>query len=223
MLNIRRGFGRLLPLAALVVALPACDVTDPLEGVDLILETDDAPVSMNATVAVVPGEITSTTTTVSKPSEIKSVSDIASLTLKPSDFTFAATSGLRTASADASMGSGTIEVMITMNYANHSIRMGGTVTIVNNVVTDVTPAKYFDLRNFARYKESVIRTMYLFGVPQPEITAFETMTVEEVQAALEGAINQGAFSLTVNVTTSSPELTGSLRIGGFSLGGKFRL
>ncbi|MEX2611771.1 MAG: hypothetical protein WEA24_17750 [Gemmatimonadota bacterium] len=86
MLSAQRRFLRPLLAVAVLLALPACDAKDPLEGVDLILEVEDAPVAIQASIQVVPNQVTSVSTNVGAPSDVKSVQDITSIAVDPADF-----------------------------------------------------------------------------------------------------------------------------------------
>ncbi|MEX0893999.1 MAG: hypothetical protein WEB88_17655, partial [Gemmatimonadota bacterium] len=135
MLSAQRRFLRPLLAVAVLLALPACDAKDPLEGVDLILEVEDAPVAIQASIQVVPNQVTSVSTNVGAPSDVKSVQDITSIAVDPADFGYTQSAGLRAASSASAAASGNINVVLRIG----NVGLAALLTVQDNVVTNVAP------------------------------------------------------------------------------------
>ena len=84
-------------LVVAAAAMPACDIKDPLENVDIRLDIKDAPIQFSGnegSVAVSTEQAGITTASVSMDSDIEEVADLQTIHLDPADFTFTSTAGV---------------------------------------------------------------------------------------------------------------------------------
>ena len=217
MFSAQRRFVRPIMAVAVLLALPACDAKDPLEGVDLILEVDDAPVAVGASMQVVPNQVSSVSINVGASSDIKSVQEITSIMLDPTDFSYTQSAGLRAASSVSAAASGNINVVLRIG----NVGLAALLTVQDNVVTNVAPRQLLNLTNFSAWKQAVLDIVENMPESQrPDFSTFENMNPEEVKQELVDLLG-GTFQLHIHVHTSNPELTGTLTLSEFSLGGTF--
>jgi hypothetical protein len=215
--NTRAMATMVLAVSALATA---CDFKDPLEGVQIKLDVQDAPITVsNASVVAKAGQPAVSTTTVNSPSDIESIDDLKVIRFKPADFTYTNSGAFQTSNAmtmNLTQASGTVSVLVMVA----GIPIPGTpiqVTISNNVVTSVTPAA-LDLRT-AVFSKSAIEALInsLPAGSRPALPAgWATMTEAQAKAAIQEALANDSFSLTF-VVNATGDLNGTLRINGFSI------
>lgn len=206
-------------VALALLGLAGCDVSDPLEGVDLILDVPDAPVELDETSGTVPvqsGETSATNSTVANETDIKEVRELRTVRLDPSFFSFesSATASATRAAAAGSTGtaSGTLVVAVFFN----GVPIPGLpveLTIDEDVVTDVSPNS-IDLAG-ASIDASAL-TALLDDLPAdqvPALEAWEEMSVSEVI----DRINEGLVTrdVPVSVVVTNDDLEGTFRIEKF--------
>lgn len=200
------------------LGLTACDVSEPLENVDLILDVPDAPVEMDeasGTVPVRPGETSATNSTVPNETDIKEVRELRTIRLDPSFFSFesaAASASGGPAGSAAGTSSGTITVAVFFN----GVPIPGLpveVTIDDDGVTDVTPSS---ISLAEASVDAPALTELLDDLPaeeKPSLEAWEGMSVPDIIER----INQGLASrdVPISVVLTNDGLDGTFRIQKF--------
>lgn len=208
----------LLTAGLALLGAAACDVPDPLEGVDLIVDVPDAPVELDAasgTVSIEPGRTVATNSTVANETDIETVRELRSVRLDPSFFSFessAITTPAGTAAAGAARASGTIVVAVFLN----GVPVPGfpvEITVVEDEVTDVSPGS---IPIATAEVDAVSLRALLDDLPAdetPPLEAWEEMSLSDIIAR----INQGLADrdLPVSVVVRSEELGGTFRIQRF--------
>lgn len=228
-LRARRAAAAALVLA---VAGAAC-VSDPFEGVDLILDVTDARVELGAvdgTIEVRSGETTVKSSVVANASDIGEVRELRWLAFGLADLSFQASgapaagvvAGAAGAAAhafsSAASGSGTISLGVFLN----GVPVPGTpilVTVTDGVVTQVIPSLLLTASWLVKASELLALLESLPPGSQPDLKDWENLTLDQVIAE----INQGlaAASLpVVLVATADGDLDGSLRLHAFEFAGR---
>jgi hypothetical protein len=197
-----------------VLALGACDITDPLEDVDLLLDIPDAPVEIPAalgSVQVSPGEPTANSGTASNDSDIDRVELLRSIQIEPGFFSFApATASLTAGSSIAAAQDGTIRVFLFLG----GVPIPGTpvvLTVQNGAVTDVQP-RQIEMES-ATIDQSAVES-FLASLPaasRPDLSAWESMTLDEVVAEMNAALASGSIPFAIGVEATG-DLSGTLRL-----------
>lgn len=209
---------RLLVLAVLpaLLFLSACEVTDPLEDVNLLLDVDDAVVDLGSgiVVSVQPGSPSAATETVRNDFDVASVEELRAVRLKPEFFAFAAAGAGKQAGVRST---GTIAVYVFVAgipLPNTPI----TLTIENSVVRSVSPNTINLLGTTYDVDRSTIEAFFEDLPPeeQPDLKAWQTMTIDEVRNELNAALSSSAFPIAIGTIVSSSDpndpLTGSLEL-----------
>lgn len=203
--------------AASLFVLGGCDVTDPLENVDLKLDIKDAPVVLrgeSGAVAVQAGTGAAQSTHVSMSSDVDEVSSIQKVSFKPANFTFSGASGYGAGSS--ANASGTIRFLI----AVAGIPIPGmpvTVTVSNNVVTSISPSE-IDLAS-PSYDKGAVEALYGKITAGPALPSnWSSLTAQQAVKAITDAITTKNFS--VHLLVYSDDLTGRLKVGEFSIDGQ---
>lgn len=210
---------KLVRPAALCVALlglAACDITNPLEDVDLILDIDSAPVAIPAslgTIQVSPNSPRANSGTATNDSDIDHIEELHSITIKPSFLTFTPASasangnGARMAAAEQD---GTIRIFLFLGL----VPVPGTpvvVTVQNGAVTDVDPQEIqigsatIDAASVSSFIES------LPADSRPELDGWQSMTVDEVVDQINASLASGTIPFAFGVETTG-DLSGTLRL-----------
>ncbi|MEX2611772.1 MAG: hypothetical protein WEA24_17755 [Gemmatimonadota bacterium] len=104
-----------------------------------------------------------------------------------------------------------------------NVGLAALLTVQDNVVTNVAPRQLLDLdaARFNAWKQSVLDVVESMPAGQrPDFSAFEDMSLEEVKQELRTLLGS-SFQLHIHVHTNNPELTGTLTVQEFSLGGRF--
>ena len=214
-----------LNIAFLVVAaaaMPACDFKDPLENVDIRLDIEDAPIQFSGnegTVTVSTEQANITTANVSMDSDIEEVEDLKVVRLKAEDFSFTPSAGAQASNGFMSLvqASGQLQLGLLVS----GLPVPGfpvTLTIVNNVVTDVSP----DEINFSNvvYQKDQIEAMInaLPASQRPNLPSnWDNLTVAQAKQLIEDELGKAGFDISIVVNVISGDLNGSLTLGEFSV------
>jgi hypothetical protein len=210
-----RRFALLLLLA---LGLSACEVTDPLEDIELRLAVDDVPIDLGAglTVQVSPDQPTVVSNVVSIDlGDVDAVGLINRVNLTAGAFTF--TPGSAKAGVAAS---GQINLVVVFG----GMPIGPvTLEVRDSVVQSVTPTQVLG-QTIVRDEAYVSGLLERLGVRAPQLPAgWPDLTVDQAKTALRDAFNSGSvpISLLVEVTESDPDnpLVGSLRLNQITLSG----
>lgn len=198
-------------LALAVFALAGCEVTNPLEDVELRVDVTDAPVAIPAsagTVAVRSDAPTANSGTATNDTDIERVEELRTIRLQPSYFSFAsAVAGADRAGPNATIAaqSGTIRIFIFLG----GVPIPDTpivVTVEDNVVTGVAPQE-IEIAS-ATINAGTIES-FLDSLPPgsvPDLAdGWQTMTVDEVVAEINQALASSSIAFTIGV-----EATGGL-------------
>jgi len=214
-MKITRGA---LPLFA-ALALGACEITDPLDGVDIHLDIEDVPVALNSpSVAVATGTATQANVSFSFPSAVTSVEDISEITLLPSFFTYTPAAGGPGATAGGSMASGV--VLVGVETTTGIPLLGVRLTITNDAITGVSPTN----SPLAAMAESIRTSAQAVIALQPALAArfqpWLNITVDQLFAQINALLTSPAGGLRFVVTPISGNVNGSLSLSQFLLSGK---
>lgn len=192
-----------------ILALAACDVTNPLEDVELRLNVQNAPVEIPAsvgTVVVRSGEPTINEGTATNDTDIDRVEDLESITIDPSFFTYtpAAAGGAGASAAPAASLDGTIRLFIFLG----GVPVPGTpvaLTVEDAVVTAVEPQELViagstvDASAVAAFIES------LPAESRPQLDDWQSMTIDQVIGEINAALSSGSVPIAIGI-----EATGGL-------------
>lgn len=210
---------KLVRPAALCVAflgLAACDITNPLEDVDLLLDIDSAPVAIPAslgTIQVSPNSPRANSGTATNDSDIDRIEELRSITIKPSSLTFTPASGAATGSAARTIAAdqdGTIRVFLFLG----DVPVPGTpivVTVQDGAVTGVNPQEIqigsatIDASSVSSFIES------LPAGSRPDLDDWESMTVDEVVDQINASLASGSIPFAFGVETTG-DVSGTLRL-----------
>lgn len=216
-----RTITRLLTTAALplvLLGLTGCEVTDPLEGVDLRIDLTDASVEIPESVGSVtvdPDRPTAASGSITNETDIASIEELKAIKLEPGFFVF--TSAPTALAAEGAEGP-------TVAAANGTIRvflfMGGvplpdmpiTLTVENDEVTAVTPQT---ITIAGSTVDAAAIEAYLEALPEedrPELDDWQSMTIDQVVAEINAALSSSSFPFTIGVEATG-ELSGTLRLG----------
>ncbi len=201
-------------LSMAVLALGACDITDPLKDVDLLLDIEDAPVEIPAelgSVQVSPGEPTANSGTASNDSDIDRVEVLRSIQIEPGFFSFMpATGSVSGASSIAAAQDGSIRIFLFLG----GVPIPGTpvlLTVQNAEVVDVQP-RQIQLGSATIDQSSV--ESFLASLPaasRPALSAWQSMTLDEVVAEMNAALASGSIPFAIGVEATG-DLSGTLRL-----------
>lgn len=197
-----------------LLVLTACEVTNPLEDVELRLDVQNAPVEIPAstgTVAVRSGEPTVNSGTATNDTDIERVEQLKSITLDASFFSYtpAAASGAAGATTAASVD-GTIRLFIFLG----GVPVPGTpivLTVSDAVVTAVEPREVVIAG--ATVNASTIGAFIESLPPQsrPELDDWQSMTIDEVIGEINAALSSGSVPIAIGVEATGG-LDGSLQL-----------
>jgi len=203
-----------LPLFA-ALALGACEITDPLEGVDIHLDIEDVPVNINSpAVAVAPGTMTEVNTNVSFAGTVSSVKDISEITLHPSYFTFTPAAGGPGSSAAGGMASGSLFVAVA---SGGQPILAVTVHITNDVVTGVTPA-VADLEAMtASIRANAEAAVAAVPATAARFASWRSLTSHQLIETVGSMLTSNDASLTLLVIPFTGNLWGSFSLSQFQL------
>ena len=212
---------RVLTVAAglvLLFGISACEVTDPLEDVELIVDVEDASVDLGGSgvgVAVQDGETSASTTAIGNELDVDGV-ELNTVNIKPSFFAF--TEG-GTAKGASLLDSGTLTLVVSIGLPPNGPLYplpAVTVTIENNVVTDVQPRSIsllggtYDIPRIQAIIESLPEN------ERPNMTALGGLTIAQTKAAAEAALSN-ATGFLFSIVVQSNGISGTLTLSELSI------
>lgn len=185
-----------------VLFFTACDGIDPqiqFSGQDVSLGSAAANLSVQA------GQSTVQSGTISG-DDIPNDADLDEITLETSAMQFSATS--------KRAQSGSMDLMVTAGgYPIYA----GTITVVNDVVTDINPSK-----TVIGVINATTVNRILGAVPadqRPSLQNYDGMTAGAIATAINTALKASSVALAVVVTNVTGDLRGSLTVSEMELGG----
>lgn len=197
----------------------ACDIKDPLEGVNVRLKLDDAPVELDGPIlTIVPGQLSEQVKTVTIDEPIESLDEFTGVTLSPSSIAY--TPGSAVMAGDmansSSAASGELGVWVYMKNPTRYL-MGARITVVNNTVTAIEPA--------AVTAPALVNTMKalaqqsIAAVPNSSaiLSAAQNLTLAELTATLNALLTSQNIQLGFGVVNLSGNLTGTIQIKNFKI------
>lgn len=197
-----------------ILALMACDVTNPLEDVELRLDIQNAPVEIPAsvgTIVVRSGEPTVNEGTATNDTDIDRIEDLQSINLDPSFFSYtAAASGAAASAAPAASLDGTIRLFIFLG----GVPVPGTpvvLTVDDAVVTAVEPQE-IDIAGSTVNASTI--AAFIESLPpesRPQLDDWQSMTIDEVIAEINAALASGTVPIALGVETTGG-LEGTLQL-----------
>lgn len=206
-------------LVALVgLGLLSCDVGGPLEGVDLVLDVEDASVSVgNVTTEVRTDRPTIRTQDANPDVGVKDVRQVRSIRLKSEYFTFSPAAGSQSKSGANAMSSGVLDVWVFFgSYPLPSTPIS--LTITDDVITDIDPSTLdFGGGSYTIDVEELEQLLADLGADAPDLGDWENATIDEVEAAINAALEAEGSPFSIAVEVVEGDLSGSLTIDQFSI------
>lgn len=206
-------------LSLSTIGLSGCDISDPLEGTNLVLDVEDASVGFGAVTTEVRTDRPSIQTEqVSPDLDVQEVRELRAIRLKPSFFEFTSSAGAaQSQRARRKAASGTLEIWVFFNsfpLPNTPV----TVTIENDEVTGVDPAEL----SFGTYQidEEALRQLLDNLEESPELGDWENATIDEVTAAVNEGLQSSGVPISIAVTVVEGDLNGSMTLDQFSMDGQ---
>lgn len=203
-------------LSIAAVGMTACEITNPLEDVDLLVEVQDAPVEIPASlgsVAVRPDEPTANSGTATNSSDIDRIEELRSIKLQPRFFSFTPASAVSagpSARAVAAAQDGTIRLFLFLG----GVPVPGTpvvVSIENGDVVGVNP-EVIQIGSATVDKSSVgsfVESLDL--ADRPDLEDWQSMTVDEMVETLNTSLASGSIPFAIGVETTG-DVTGTLQL-----------
>lgn len=200
-----------------VLALIACDVTDPLEDVELRLEVQNVPVEIPAsvgTVTVRSGEPTVNAGTATNDTDIDRVEQLKSIELHPSFFSYTPTADSGAAGASAATTAATVDGMIRVFIFLGGVPVPGNpvvLTVEDTVVTAVEPQE-LDIAG-STVNASMIAA-FIESLPpesRPQLDDWQSMTTDEVIDEINTALASGSVPIAIGIEATG-ELGGTLQL-----------
>lgn len=195
-----------------LLGLSGCDVTDPLQDVELHVDLSDAPVDIPAsvgTLTIQAGQAAVNTGTVTNDTDIDRIETLRSITVLPSYLTFTPVAAAAAGGADIAAQTGTIEVLVTVNGYPIPPDQPLVITIEDDVVTAITPLS-IEFAGVTYNPESIQDFLdSLAGVEVPLIEGWETLTLDQVISEIETALASSSFTISIAVTPTG-DLDGTL-------------
>ena len=200
------------------VGMSACDVTDPLEDVELIVDVEDAAVDLGGSgvaVTVQDGETTAITQTIANDLDVARVR-LNAINLEPSFFSF--TVALPGKSVTV-MDSGTLTILVSVGLPPTGPLFPLpplVVTIDDNVVTDVQPRSIsllggtYDISQIEGVIESLPPSQ------RPNLAALGSLTIDQTREAVEAALVSSTGFL-FSFVVQSDGISGTLTLNQLSI------
>lgn len=212
---------RAAALLPLVASLAACDVKNPLEDVNVILNITDSPISLSAVPALglVAGQASQRSATINTQSPVESVNSVSAIKLAPSFFQF--TASAPAPGAGMAAGSNTVDgtVLVTVRSGTTPL-VAVTLTIANNVVTAVDPSVATLASMAAAYRAKVDAAIAANPSLAGQFGNYQSLTADQLLANINAVLTSAQTSITVVATVLSGNVTGSLSISQFTVDGQ---
>jgi hypothetical protein len=198
----------------LAAALPACDIRNPTENVDVRLNIRDAQVNLATLGAaqIVPGQATELTSVISGGGNVASLEAVQAIKLEPAFLTF------RPASGDVAQAAGGVSgtVLVALRAGNRPL-LSAVITIVNDKVTGIDPA----IATLATAVEKIRQHGAAAAQQVPgaagRLGDWQSLTAAQLLATLESILASPQSGLTLVVLPLSGNVTGSLQVSGFTV------
>lgn len=204
-----------------MIGMSACDVTNPLEDVELIVDVEDAQVDLGGSgiaVAVSPGQPSAQSETVNNDLDIASVNELRQIHIKPEFLSFSPSASKSSAVA----ATGTLQITVFINgYPLPNMPI--TATVVNSVVTSVSPSAIDFSLSAYNVDESAIDELLeeLPAKQRPTLQNWKGATMSKVVDAINTALSSNSipFSFAIRVTDSDENdpLSGELILKSISV------
>lgn len=187
-------------LVGTLFLLSACDFTDPLKDVDLLLKAERVPLELSGdkgTLTVESGQTTVKKTTIKNDLDVKSIDELKQVQIKPEYFTFTPAAG-----KTGEVYNGTVRVFAFLD--GQPVTMGEpiVITIEDSRVTDVTPTS-IEIEGNEIDRQAIEDA--LDALPEesrPDLEVWKELTVDEVIDELEKVLQGESFPLTFVVETT---------------------
>ena len=217
----RSRITRVAALLPLVASLAACEVKNPLEDVNVILNITDAPISLSAIPALglVAGQVSQRTGTVNTQSPVESVNSVSAIKLAPAFFGFTPTAPAPAAGMAAGSNSVSGTVLVTVRSGTTPL-VAVTLTIVNNVVTAVDPSVATLASMAAAYRSKVDAAIAANPSLAGQFGSYQGLTADQLLANINAVLTSAQSNITVVATVLSGDVTGSLSISQFTVDGQ---
>ena len=203
----RLALGHLL--ACTLFLLSACDFTDPLKDVDLILKAERVPIELKGdkgALTVESGQTTLKKTTFTNDLDVKSIDELKQVQIKPEYFTFTPAAG-----KTSEVYNGTVRIFVFLDGQPVTLGEPILVTVEDSRVTDVTP-KSIEIEGNEINRQAIEDAIdNLPEESRPDLEAWKELTVDEVIDELEKVLARESFPLTFVVETTG-NLSGTITV-----------
>lgn len=207
----------LLGLGAL--GLSGCDISSPIEGVDLVLDVEDASVNVGSvTTDVRPDQPSVKNEEVNPDTNVKEVRDLRTIRLKTEFFDFSSgASGTQSKAGQGTSASGTLEISVF--FAGYPLPQSPfTLTITDDVVTEIAPTTLsFQGNTYDLEADNLRQLLEDLGDEAPDLENWENATLDEVETALKEALRSDSAPISVAVEVVEGNLSGSLTVDKFNI------
>lgn len=200
-----------------LLALVACDVTDPVDDDELRLEVQNAPVEIPAsvgTVVVRSGEPTVSSGTATNDTGIERIERLERIGLDPSFFSYTPTDTAEVSDSTAATTAASLDGTIRLFLFVGGVPVPGTpvvLTVEQAVVTAVEPQ---ELEIVGSTVDASTIAAFLESLPpedRPELDDWQSMTAGEVIAEINAALSSGEVPIALGIEATD-ELHGELQL-----------
>ena len=191
--------------------LTACDVRNPLDGVDVRLAIHEAKVDLSGLGALplVVGQVTERTSIVDVAEAVKSLDAVHGIKLDPAYLTF--TPAVGDATAASAPPSGTVLVAL---RAGHRPLLAVIVTVTDGQVTGIDPRSATLEIAVAKIRQHAVTAEQALGAGAP-LGDWQSLTAASLLATLESILSARQSGLTLVALPLSGNLSGHLRVSRF--------
>lgn len=200
-----------------LLALVACDVTDPVDDDELRLDVQNAPVEIPAsvgTVVVRAGEPTVSSGIATNDTGIERIEHLERIELDPSFFSYIPTDTTEVSDSSAAATAASLDGTIHLFLFVGGVPVPGTpvvLTVEQAVVTAVEPQ---ELEITGSTVDASTIATFIESLPleeRPELDDWQSMTVGEVIAEINAALSSGAVPIALGIEATG-ELDGELQL-----------
>ena len=203
----------IIALVLLLPVLSACEIVDPLEDVELILDVDDADVDLEdgIDVAVAPDQAAITAKPVQNDLDVTSVEEVREIKLKPEFFAFSPAAG----KSGAAAGSGLLRAWVVVGGFPLPA-MPIEIELQHGEVVSVSPdAIRFKGESYTIDKGAFAAFLARLADP-PSLANWQDATMTEVVSAVNEALGADNFVVYLGIevvrSDSAHPLSGSLKL-----------
>lgn len=200
-----------------LLALVACDVTDPVDDDELRLAVQNAPVEIPAsvgTVVVRAGEPTVSSGIATNDTGIERIEQLERIGLDPSFFSYTPTDTTEVSDSSAAATAASLDGTIRLFLFVGGVPVPGTpvvLTVEQAVVTAVEPQ---ELEIAGSTVDASTIAAFIESLPledRPELDDWQSMTVGEVIAEINAALSSGEVPIALGIEATG-ELDGELQL-----------